>query len=137
MKILVVKELNRLKPCYDSDIEAFKKMPNGESFEIEYKRKRNYKFHKKFFALIKLFFDNQDVYNNIDEARNDLTIEAGYYTTSTNMFTGEENKVSKSISFASMSEDEFEKLYSDVLDVICRVMHIESKQVEDNLIGFM
>ena len=58
MKILVVKTLSGIKPAYDSDKEAFNKMPFNEVFEIEYKKKRNVKFHRKFFALLNLAFQD-------------------------------------------------------------------------------
>ena len=51
MKIQVVKNLNgTLKPAYDSDYESFKKIPLNEIIEIEYKKQRNIRFHRKLFS---------------------------------------------------------------------------------------
>ena len=118
MKILMSKTLSgQLKPCYDSDAELLKKIKAGDEVECEIKRPRNYKLLKKFMALINLCFQNQEQFSNIDDLRAELTIEAGYYVSYYNL-QGVETRRPKSISFASMEEDEFEKLYSDVLDVI-------------------
>ncbi len=56
MKILVVKTPSGLKPLYDSDYDNYSKIALGEEFEIEYTKKRNSRFHRKFFALLKLAF---------------------------------------------------------------------------------
>jgi len=60
MKLLVKKTNGGLKPMYESDYEIYSKIPLGEEFEIEYKKVRNLKFHKKMFALFKLCFENQE-----------------------------------------------------------------------------
>jgi hypothetical protein len=102
MKILVKKTPSGLKPLYDSDYENYSKIPLGGEFEIEYTKKRNIRFHYKFFALLKLAFENQQDYRNLDEMRKDLIIVAGYYDEHINLITGEVTKVHKSISFSSM-----------------------------------
>jgi hypothetical protein len=38
----------------------------------------------KVFALVNLAYHNQDTYNNIDDMREDLTIDAGFYRTTEN-----------------------------------------------------
>lgn len=136
MKLLMSKQLNgQLKPCYDSDAELLKKIKAGDEVECEIKRPRNYKFLKKFMALINLCFHNQEQFSNIDDLRAELTIEAGYYVSYYNL-QGVETRRPKSISFASMEEDEFEKLYSDVLDVIIKYFHYTKEDIDENLISF-
>ena len=79
MKIHVIKTLGGLKPYSEKAEQVFSKIQLNEVIEIDYKKQRNIKFHRKFFALINLVYQNQDHYNNIDELREDLTIEAGFY----------------------------------------------------------
>jgi hypothetical protein len=134
MKILVVKTLNNLlKPAYDSDLEAFAKIPKGEVVQIEYVKKRNIRFHRKFFALMKLAFDNQNVYQSADEMRYDITITAGFTDEITNKITGEVTLRAKSISFDSMDETEFSDLYAKTKDVICNWIGITSEDLEEEI----
>lgn len=133
MKFIVVKTNGGLKPLYDSDYEIYSKISLGEEFEIEYKKQRNLKFHKKAFALFKLAFENQEAYSDLNDLRRDLTITAGYYTESANMLTGEVFKHAKSISFASMDEIEFSNLYESVKNVISQWLGIENEAIEEEI----
>ena len=54
---------------------------------------------------------------NFDRFRKDIIVLAGYYD-ATYRLNGDTRIEAKSISFGSMSEDEFEKLYSACVDVI-------------------
>ena len=136
MKISLVKQLNgTFKLAYDSDFEIAKKIKAGDVIEYQFKQVRNYKFLKKFMALINLCFQNQEQFSNIDDLRSELTIEAGYYVSYYNL-QGVETRRPKSISFASMEEDEFAKLYSDVLDVIIKYFHYTKEDIDENLISF-
>lgn len=134
MKFFVVKQLNQtFKPAWDSDLEAFKKIKAGEIMEVEIKKARNPKLHNKFFSLLNLAFSNQDLYDNKDEFREDLTIEAGYYIERVNKFTGEVKKYAKSISFASMDDLEFQDLYSDILRVIVKLLGCTNEDIIENI----
>ena len=133
MKILVIKTNQGLKPCYDSDYEIYSKIQLGEQFEIEYKKKRNLKFHKKYFALLKLCFENQEIYRSIEELRLDLIVETGRFTEVTNFFTGEINKKANSMSFANMDELEFISLYEDTKRVICHHFKFNDIDIEENI----
>ena len=133
MKITLIKKLNgNFIPAYDSDYESAKKITINEPFEYEYKKPRNYKFHKKFFALLNLVYDNQERYINIEHLRHDLIIEAGLYEIRYN-FQGVEVYVPKSISFAKMDEIEFNELYSKCIDVIIKYFNFNKQDIIDNI----
>ena len=133
MKIFLVKQLNgTLKPAYNSDYDKVKKLKVGEEYQCDVRQPRNYKLLKKFFSLVKLVFDNQEVYNNIDILREDLIIEAGYYVEWAD-FNGEIKRKAKSISFGSMTEDEFQQLYSRVVDVIVKYFHFDREDIAENV----
>ena len=111
MDLVLIKQLdNSFKLAYDSDYEKAKKIKVGEERVYKSTKPRNYKFHKKCFALFNMVFQNQEHYDNIDHLRNDLTIASGYYTKRYSI-EGEEITEAKSISFASMDEYEFENKY--------------------------
>jgi len=136
MKLLVKKTHKGLLPMYDSDYEMYSKIPIGEEFEIEYKKQRNLKFHKKMFALFKLCFENQEAYLNLNDLRRDLTITAGYYTESANVLTGEVFKHAKSISFANMDEIEFSELYESIKSVIIEWLGVSDEEIENEILQY-
>ena len=134
MKILVVKTINGfLKPAYDSDFENFNKMPINETFEIEYTKRRNSKFHRKYFALLKLAFENQNDYRTLEEMRYDITIVCGYYNEFVNKITGEVYKKADSISFSQMDNIKFSELYEKTKDVISKWLGIDNETIEQEI----
>ena len=132
MEITLIKTLSGFKACYDSDSEKAKKIPLNEPFVVTYTKKRNIKFHRKFFALVNMVFENQERYSNLDHLRNDLTIEAGFYEVRYGLH-GEELKEAKSISFSSMDEIEFSELYNRVIDVIVKYFKFEKEDILSNI----
>lgn len=100
---------------------------HGWEVLIERHKKRNYKFHKKLFALLDIGFDAFEpptqeykglpVQKNFKRFRKDVTIAAGFYEAVADI-NGNVRLEAKSISFAKMEENEFEQLYSKVADVL-------------------
>lgn len=105
----------------DEDTRAFlEKFRIGGGVAAEITKARNIKFHRKFFALLRLAYDAWnagDAVKNFDRFRQDIVILAGYYDVVADIGGGV-TPVAKSISFASMEEAEFEKVYKAVLDVV-------------------
>ncbi len=137
MKISVIKTLGGLKPYDTKAEEVFSKVGINDVIMIDITRPRNVRFHRKLFALIRLVFENQEHYNSQDDLREDLTIEAGYFTKVVNHFTGEERYKAKSISFANMDELEFSELYGRFLDTVVRVFGWDGKDIEENIAEFI
>lgn len=136
MKITLIKTLNgSFKPAYDTDYEKAKKIKPNEPYEFEYKKPRNYEFHKKFFALVNLVYQNQEQYTNAEHLRKDLLIEAGYYDTRYNL-QGIEIQEAKSISFAAIDEIEFNEIYSAVVDAIVKNFHFDKEDILLNVEQF-
>jgi hypothetical protein len=125
MKIYVKNTIYGLMPLYPSDYEEKKKLPIGWEGVAEIKRERNYEFHKKFFALLNMFFDNQPEENeikNFNTFRKIKTMKAGFYES---VITDKGiTYLPISISFSSMDETEFKDLYSKMLDVVIRDLKI-------------
>lgn len=137
MKILVVKTLNgSLKPAYDTDLEVFKKMPKGEPFEIEYKKKRNPLFHRKYFSLMNLAYNNQDTYEHLDDVRRYITVMSGFVDEFVNKDTGEVFLSPKSISFDSMDELEFSGLYEKSKNVISKWIGVSNEEIEIEIMQY-
>lgn len=130
MEFNLIKTLNgTFKLAFDSDFEKAKQIPLNVPFEVKYTKKRNAKFHRKFFALVNLCYQNQEQYNNFEHLRKNLIICAGHYDLIFDLETGEQKKEAQSISFAKMDETEFNKLYTDVLNVICDKFIFDREEV--------
>tara|TARA_R110000772_G_scaffold35637_5_gene85824 strand:+ start:3747 stop:4163 length:417 start_codon:yes stop_codon:yes gene_type:complete len=123
---------NTLKACFDSDLDYIKRLPKGDIFFYTVVKERNIGNHRRFFALIKMVFENQDHYNNIDQLRADLLKSAGHYTKRFT-FWGEEVTDPKSISFASMDEVAFEDLFRDVTTEIVKHFNFDSETIVENV----
>lgn len=133
-----------LIPATDEDADALRKIKAGDAVRVDVKRIRNYRFHKKFFALVKYAFDiwsetvpaqeykGQPVKPDFDRFRRDLIILTGRFD-AVYSARGEVRVEAKSIAFANMSEDEFEQLYSDTIDVILNKILAGGRMTEDQL----
>lgn len=109
------KRLNELEP--------------GEFAQIEFVIPRNPRFHRKFFALLKVGFDAWDfndshkmhdgkpITKNFEAFREDVLILAGFYEQTFDIH-GNMKLKAKSISFSAMDDHEFEAVYSAVADVL-------------------
>jgi len=114
-----------LKKNYDgsflpADQEAAEwsaKLKIGQVVAADFKAVRNYEFHKKYFGMLKMAFENQEDYPSLEKLREAAQIAAGYYEV-IYMLDGRRGLKSQSIAFDSMNQEEFEKLYSAVLNVI-------------------
>ena len=137
MEIYLIKQFdNSFKVSHGSDWEKIKKIKAGEEFKCSITRPRNLKFHRKFFALINMVYENQEVYDNIDRMRYQLTMAAGYYNSYFN-HKGIECFEPKSISFAKMDQDEFDELYNRFLDTVVEINGFDKQLMIENIEDFM
>ena len=126
-ELAFIKSSAGLLPANDDAKAWFDKLRYGVTCIAKVTIPRNYKFHRKFFAMLNVAFDNWDrpvittphgeIRCSKDAFRNDVTVMAGYHELTCNT-KGEWKFKAKSISFAKMDEAEFEQLYSAVVDVI-------------------
>ena len=122
-------------PLYPSDFDEKRKLRLGQDYEVEVKNPRNVGFHRKFFALLNIGHENTQLDMPMDAYRRYITIKAGYYNayqTPKGLFYD-----AKSISFASMSQDEFEEVFSRVLDKIIEDIGATKEAITEQLINFM
>ena len=136
-----------LIPADDASADLMKKMRSGHIYRMEFVRQRNYRFLKKFYSLLRLAYDNwepppiywkgRQVKTSFKEFRKQMTILAGHYDMVQKVSNPTEFElVAKSISFANMSEDDFEKLFSDMIDVLLDTVFIgQTRGDVDNLVN--
>lgn len=150
-EILVTKTVGGLlAPADQPSADYIAKIKLGEVVKVKATRMRNPTFHRKYMALLNFAFDawepgqheykGESVQKNFNQFRGDIAILAGYYETAIRL-NGETRIAPKSISFASMGEDEFEALFSATVDVIlARILknytRADVDQVVERLLAF-
>ena len=129
-EIVLMKVSNILVPHDEAAAAFIQKMKAGELTHADFKKVRNYKFHRKYFALLDFAFDQWEpsgeltyqgmpVAKNKERFRKDLIILAGFYESTVNL-RGEVRLEARSMAFSQMDENEFEHLYNATVDVILR-----------------
>jgi hypothetical protein len=132
MKIALIKHFNGLKAAYNSDLENIKKLKEGVIYEVNIKKPRNIMFHRKFFALINLVFENQETFDNSNDLRYYLTMKAGFYKKVKTPNNGE-MFIPKSLKFDKMDNVEFEEVYNGVIKVIEKELLITKQDILENI----
>ncbi len=100
----------------DDELPGWKRIKPGDIVDVEYVRPRSQQFHKLFWALLKLVADNQEQYG-MDEILDVVKIGVGH--TRVIAMPGDfVFRVPKSISFASMDDDEFAAFFRSAVDYI-------------------
>lgn len=125
----------------------------GEVIKVKYSLARNPKFHRKMFALFKFVIDALPdpepvkVHGvmvtpklDFDTARKFLTVKAGFYDVIM-LPDGTCRLQAKSLSYASMDNEEFARVYSAIIDVALQFLPYamtgeELNKSVNNLMGF-
>ena len=121
MDICLTKDsYNRFIPAFGSDYESAKKIGVGDILKYSVTKPRNIQFHKKYFAMIDCIHRSMDeglseIYPIPENLRYVIMILIGQFDIII-LPDGTQNKKPKSISFASMDDLEFQKIYPDSLD---------------------
>ncbi len=134
MKLQLTKKNLSLVAEYNSDYDKIKKLKEGHEYSVTVKQIRNPRFHRKYFAMIKMVYDNWDNPTNrpMEDFRKDLQIRAGYYYEDIDL-DGVVTIKSKSIAFENLDEIEFNELYERVKDVISEYFGLDNPIIEQNI----
>jgi hypothetical protein len=114
----------------DEPTSWFRKLVLNRPLVLIFTAKRNYQFHKKFFALLDFAYEHWEPgelsgprfegvtpLRSKERFRKDLTVLAGHFDQEVRI-DGSLRIVAKTISFAGMSEDAFSEFYERMKDVI-------------------
>jgi hypothetical protein len=116
-------------PADEEAWAAFKRQKLGTVLHGEFKQERNYKFLRKWFALVQIAYDawtefcepieykGQPVRPDFDRFRRDLTILAGFYRPVFNV-KGEVRLEAESIAFGKMTEERFLALFDATISAV-------------------
>lgn len=133
MKVSVIKTASgALIPASEIDFDLMKKIKSGEAISVEVKQIRNYQLHKKAFSLLQLCYEK--FCSNIEPAsykgevakpcfetwREQFIILAGHYEVTFDI-KGKIKLKAKSLSFANCNQEQFERIYSDLIN--CALKH--------------
>lgn len=140
MKVNFIKQHGGvLIPANESEVERMKRFKTGGAYEVEIKQIRNYDFHRKVFAFLNFCFDHYvsrldcSVHERQFEVfRDELTVNAGYYDEFWTL-KGTLRIEAKSISYASMSQEEFEQYYNSLINAAIKLVFNNTK--DQNIIN--
>jgi len=131
MEIIMYKKNNILYPSKEFE-EVFKKYKNDNYYSVKITKKRNLTHHRKFFALLRLFVENNRLdLRNIDEALYFIKIACGYYKKI--KVKTKELIIPESISFENMEQGEFEMFYNKAVNLICIHLGISREEIDGQI----
>ncbi|MCD8266042.1 MAG: DUF1367 family protein [Prevotellaceae bacterium] len=134
-------------PVYGSDWDAKRRLGGGKDFLLTVKKPRNIRFHRKFFALVKLVADNlpeelaerwhvdaRDPETMLRRYKRDL----GYYDPYVNE-RGEIEIVFRSIRFDDMDQTQFEEFYERAVGLTLSeyLPRMRREDMENEIMNFM
>lgn len=143
--VLVKHQSGLMLPENQETKDFIDKLKHGVLIRADFKKMRNPKFHRLYFALLNFAFEqwepeqqtykDQIVEKNFDRFRADIAILAGFGFATYNI-RGEMRMEAKSISFASMGESEFSALYEKTITVIMkRILKNYTRSDLDNVVN--
>lgn len=128
-----------LLPATYLEAEKLIRFKTGEMYTVEIKLSRNAAFHRKVFAFFNFCFEYwkgengfQCEQKQFDVFRDHLTVLAGFYD-SYHGIGGNVRIEAKSISYAKMSQEEFEKLYTALINAA--IKHVFGGTTDENTLN--
>lgn len=127
--ICVVKVDGKLVPADIHAQEFFDKIPNKREVLVTIRRPRSPQHHRWFFAALKLVCENSDRWPDVEILLEDLKFATGHYSKRISMLTGEEFIVVRSISFAAMPQDQFQRFVNRCFDYLAPAIGVSVEEL--------
>jgi len=120
MKTILCKHGSSLVAEDADSLDALAKIKDGSLVLVEVRRKRNLKHNRLYFALIKLVHENMESqrYPTPETLHEAIKVACGLRTEFI-LPNGTVGFIPGSINFGSMKQDEFDKFYNRVCDIVC------------------
>jgi len=134
--LMMTKSFGKLEPADQVAIDYLKSLSVGEVVRVKVTKPRNGTFHRKHFALLQLGFKNQEAFDSFDDWRKAVTIETGFYR-DRKMYDGTVMREAKSLSFSSMDELEFARLFNATVQVIAKFLGTDDITLAQEVQQFM
>jgi len=134
--VLAIRTVAGIQAVTDEGKEVFRKWKLGDVLLIDIRKPRNSNHHRKFFALLNITFENQNRFPSLEALRTAVIIDAGWFNV-IELLDGNKHLKPKSISFASMKQNEFDQLYSDVINSCLKLLSgTTSEDLEREIAAF-
>ena len=136
----LVKTSMGLSPYTDEDAIELRQVGIGDILQAKALDQRNVQHHRKFFALIRVVYDNMPEqfdrhFPTQDDLRHELIKRAGFYKEYIDL-KGNKQYRADSISFDSMGQKRFDELYNKVLDVVVQWFLFDRDVLEGEIMQF-
>jgi len=108
----------------------------GEVVEFTYTAIRSYINLQRYFVMVKIGFDNQEEYKDIDDYRDAVQMEAGFFREVVLYHKGEKftRRWPKHINYEECSEEDFIDLQEKAGDVIAKKFGMKNKELQKEVI---
>jgi hypothetical protein len=121
MRFIAAKHLRSLRPVDQAGEDALRKIGMRQLVTVEVKRPRNIRFHRLYWALVTIVWEQLDEtrYPTPDDLHAAIKISAGLRTRIV-LPDGTVGFIPGSIAFHKMNEDEFAAFYDRVCDLVAK-----------------
>lgn len=120
-ELYLMRTVGGLKACDDAGVDALRKIKTGEIVQCEITRPRNVAHHRKFWALLNVFWQATGDWSSTYGVLIELKVRLGHVQEVLLRDTGELVRVPKSISFARMDQSEFDVFYERCIAELCKM----------------
>lgn len=123
------REGDTLVPADDDALAELHAHEDGKELMVTLKGARNIKQHRLFFSLVRIVAANDDTYNGNElAARKDMLLKAGHVNYWIDR-DGHGHVEIKSISFASMTQAEFNPLFQVCVNIVCQWLDTQPREI--------
>ena len=119
-----VKRNGALHPVDISADDLMASIPDGKEVILTIRQPRSPEFHRRFFAILRRVCDNSDRYRDEEELLACLKIACGH-TKPVQLPNGEVYRLPRSINFANLGQDAFQRFTKRALYVLGQMMGID------------
>lgn len=119
--IFMERTVGGLKTIDDQGVDVLRRIKVGEVVQCEVNRPRNLAHHRKFWALVNVFWAAAGDWSSPYAVLIELKVRLGHVQKVVIRETGEIVSVPKSISFAQMNQDQFTAFYDRALFELCKM----------------
>lgn len=121
MELWLKKGLRGLDPVDEAGEDFIRHMKLGKLVRAELTTPRNLAMHRKFFALLTLVWSAAGEWPSVEDLLVELKVTLGLTREVVIRGSGEIVKIPASISFAAMSQEDFEKFYERSMRELCQM----------------
>lgn len=116
MKLTFIAYDGKLAPATDEAESWLRKIKPGDVIDVDAVRPRSQRFHRLFFALLKIVSDNIDNCS-VDNLLDVIKLGTGH-TKIVELPSGGYYTIPKSISFSAMDQDQFSAFFTKAVDFV-------------------